>query len=326
MGLLEHIAKSRGNIGWPWTEEVDPLIYQNTTWPKITIVTPSYNQGKYIEETIRSILLQNYLNLEYIIIDGGSTDETVSIIKKYEPWITHWISEKDSGQAEAINKGLKIATGDIFNWLNSDDYLTPGALHFIADQYKSGFDILAGCVNNFDDAGNHKTGDYIGIIKNSNLSLKDYFRKGTFYFHQPAVWLKKQLLHSHLLNEKLHYCFDTEFILNLLEGNPNIVYTDTVLVNFRLHGDSKTVTVLNKFLQEFDQILQKYTTHENAEIAADAKRYADNKRWREFLNQLPQQTIPKLQKTKLLLTGIIKKPYRRFNRFTIGALRKVLWS
>ena len=122
--------------GWPWNEETDPSVYDSSIqWPRITIVTPTYNQGQFIEETIRSILLQNYPNLEYIIMDGGSTDDTVEIIKKYEPWISYWVSEKDKGQSDAINKGSARATGEIFNWINSDDCLTKGALKLVAGRF-----------------------------------------------------------------------------------------------------------------------------------------------------------------------------------------------
>src|SRR5665647_1802387 len=94
-------------------------------YPKISIVTPSFNQGRYIEQTIQSVINQNYPNLEYIIIDGGSTDDTIEVIKKYEKHISFWISEPDKGQADAINKGFAKCTGDIFNWINSDDYYEP---------------------------------------------------------------------------------------------------------------------------------------------------------------------------------------------------------
>src|SRR4051812_42913167 len=102
-------------------------------FPKISIVTPSFNQGQYIEQTILSIINQGYPNLEYIIIDGGSTDNTFDIIKKYEKHITYWVSEADDGQSNALNKGLAKCTGDIFNWINSDDYLEQGTLFLIAD-------------------------------------------------------------------------------------------------------------------------------------------------------------------------------------------------
>jgi glycosyltransferase involved in cell wall biosynthesis len=130
-----------GKEGWPWTEGSEPLperMPDGSEWPKISIVTPSYNQGEFIEETIRSVLLQGYPNLEYIIIDGGSTDNTIEIIKKYEPWITYWVSEKDQGQSHAINKGFEKATGEIMGWLNSDDMHYMNALSNIVRFYKPG--------------------------------------------------------------------------------------------------------------------------------------------------------------------------------------------
>ena len=118
-------------LEWPWTEQSEPLserIPDNSEWPRISIVTPSYNQGQFIEETIRSVLLQGYPNLEYIIIDGGSTDNSVEIIRKYEPWLTYWVSQPDKGQTDAIQKGFNLSTGVVWNWLNSDDLLEPNAL------------------------------------------------------------------------------------------------------------------------------------------------------------------------------------------------------
>ena len=119
-----------GRKGWPWTEPSAPLpatLPDGRPWPKISIVTPSFKQGRFIEETIRSVLLQGYPNLEYIIIDGGSKDEPVEIIRKYERWLTYWVSEPDRGQSEAINKGMARATGEILAYINSDDYYAAGA-------------------------------------------------------------------------------------------------------------------------------------------------------------------------------------------------------
>ena len=119
-----------GKTGWPWTQASPQLPDQmpdGAEWPKISIVTPNYNYGRFIEETIRSVLLQGYPNLEYIVIDGNSTDNSVEIIKKYEPWLTYWVSEKDKGQANAINRGINLATGEWFNWINSDDILLQNA-------------------------------------------------------------------------------------------------------------------------------------------------------------------------------------------------------
>lgn len=118
-----------GRTGWPWTEAPPAAIYSaRTNWPRVTIITPSFNQAAFLEETLRSVLLQGYPNLEYIVIDGGSTDGSRGILEKYSPWLDFWISEPDRGQSDAINKGLARATGEWVNWLNSDDCLLPGAL------------------------------------------------------------------------------------------------------------------------------------------------------------------------------------------------------
>src|SRR6185295_10169303 len=113
--------------------------------PRISIVTPSYNQGQYLEQTIRSVLTQDYPNLEYIIIDGGSTDDSVQIIRKYESRISSWVSEPDSGQSEALEKGFALATGEIAAWINSDDFYEKDALYKVARAYMDeGFDFFCG--------------------------------------------------------------------------------------------------------------------------------------------------------------------------------------
>jgi len=122
-----------GAAGWPWTAEAPPPA--DRPWPRITVVTPSLNQGRYLEAALRSVLLQGYPNLEYLVLDGGSTDESYAILRRYEPWLTGWTSAPDSGPAEAINRGLAAATGDILAWLNADDVYAPGALWAAADAF-----------------------------------------------------------------------------------------------------------------------------------------------------------------------------------------------
>src|SRR5262249_30682863 len=124
-----------GKSGWPWTRGrlvLPPKRPDGSPWPRLSIITPSYNQGQFIEETIRSVLLQGYPDLEYMIIDGGSTDNTVEIIRKYDPWLEYWVSERDRGQSHAINKGFRRSSGALLGWLNSDDVLLPNALATVA--------------------------------------------------------------------------------------------------------------------------------------------------------------------------------------------------
>ena len=122
-----------GTTGWPWTQANEPTAAG--VWPRITIVTPSMNQAKFLGETIRSVLLQGYPDLEYMVIDGGSTDGSVEIIRQYEKWLTYWASEPDEGQADAINKGWRRATGDILAYINSDDTYCPDALRLVAEAF-----------------------------------------------------------------------------------------------------------------------------------------------------------------------------------------------
>ncbi len=120
-----------GRTGWPWTEasaSLPPTRPDGGEWPLISVVTPSFNQTGFLEATLRSVLLQGYPNLEYFVMDGGSADGSVEIIKKYAPWLTQWVSEPDGGQSAAINRGLRLGSGTFATWINSDDMLYRDAL------------------------------------------------------------------------------------------------------------------------------------------------------------------------------------------------------
>ena len=147
-----------GQTGWPWTEGSESLpdkMPDGREWPRITVVTPSFNQGRFLEATLRSILLQGYPNLEYFVLDGGSTDSSVEIIKKYERWLTYWVSERDGGQSAAINRGLRMGTGSHATWINSDDMLCQNALNTHVTTHQLAQDVIdiGDCVN-IDAAGN----------------------------------------------------------------------------------------------------------------------------------------------------------------------------
>src|SRR5215831_18533986 len=149
--------------------------------PRISIVTPSYNQGRFIEETIQSVLSQDYPNLEYIIIDGGSKDQSVDIIRKYEKRLAYWVSEKDSGAADAIAKGFRRATGDIMAYLNSDDLYSPETLRAVAEVFQAGrSDVVYGNTWWIDSDGH-----YLGERRQTPFAPMGYLYGG-FDLQQPA--------------------------------------------------------------------------------------------------------------------------------------------
>jgi len=223
-------------------------------WPKITVVTPSYNQASFLERTIQSVLSQNYPNLEYIIIDGGSTDGSVDIIKKYADKITYWVSEKDNGQGNAINKGFRRATGDIVAWLNSDDEYCPGALKVVAETFMTNDDIDFVFGNRFTIDENDKV---IREDRHTRFSFSELIIYGTI-LSQPASFWKRDLFKKYgYLNESLRFSMDYEYFCRI---GPHIKakHTRKHLAKFRHHSNSKTCTIQDVSEEEHGKIRQKY--------------------------------------------------------------------
>jgi len=208
-------------------------------YPKISIVTPSYNQGDFIEETILSILNQNYPNLEYIIIDGGSTDNTLEIIKKYENHLTYWLSEKDKGQSDAINKGLKRCTGEIFNWINSDDILAEGSLWKIGKIYaEEKPDLICGRLQIF-GSPEERDNQLLEFQWHQSTVQNLYLRT----IVQAAMFYQKSLIDNlGGLNETLHYTMDLELWIKSILQKKNLIIAKSpkTFAYFRLHQSSKT--------------------------------------------------------------------------------------
>jgi glycosyltransferase involved in cell wall biosynthesis len=247
-GLLATIPPPpTGKKGWPWTEQTDPVNYNGkAAWPKLTIVTPSYNQGQFLEQTIRAVLLQNYPNLEYIIIDGGSTDNSKQIIEKYAPWLSYWQSEKDRGQGHAINLGFSLASGAYNAWINSDDYYTNGAFVKVIQQFiKTNARFVYGYTLNYIVEEHaftkpHKVAPFVDyLIRFPSLAQPSCFWDAAI--HQP-IW------------ESLHCSLDYELWLRIVKGNKRSLIKSPLSVT-NVHPDAKTSDLKMKDYWHKDHLL-----------------------------------------------------------------------
>jgi len=257
--LVELPPPPRGKTGWPWTEErlQPPTEALNSRlWPRISIVTPSYNQADFIEKTIRSVLLQGYPNLEYIVIDGASSDGSQNIISKYESWLDYWVSEPDKGQAHAINKGASIAGGKIFGWLNSDDFFMPGALHVVAELYRKHQEAVAwvgGCYRI------KPNGQILSRVIPRNLdrdSLADWYWQG-FFFQPSCFFVARAWEELGYLDESLYIAFDYDWWLRLMTLGP-FTSTTKMLSVATIHRDAKTQARINKMRAEMSTVQMRH--------------------------------------------------------------------
>lgn len=228
-----------GKTGWPWTSEsprVAGTLADGSTWPSISIVTASYNQGRFIEETIRSVLLQGYPNLEYIVMDGGSTDETLEILRKYDCWLSYWQTDSDNGQVPALNAGFRRAGGDLLNWLNSDDFLWPGALSAIANFWflDKSIDLILGarihrCPTGVEDIYIPWLRTWAGLC----LGIPNFPQEASFYSRR--LWNK-----AGPLDERLNYGFDVAFAVAAVRAADKIALTTVPFATMNVHAGQKT--------------------------------------------------------------------------------------
>jgi glycosyltransferase involved in cell wall biosynthesis len=210
-------------------------------WPKISVITPSFNQAEFLEQTIRSVLLQGYPNLEYILLDGGSSDGSLEIIKKYSPWLHHWESRPDRGQSDAINRGLKAATGEIQCWLNSDDFFAPQTLFHVANELtKDGG--AEWCVG----AATLQYSDTHQEVRTARVLSKSELVQWTginWFCQQSTFWRSSLIQKVGFLDESLHYFMDWDLWLRFYAiAPPRII--DQPLSVYRFHDNAKCVQQL----------------------------------------------------------------------------------
>jgi len=222
--------------------------------PLVSIITPSLNQGKFIEETISSVLNQDYPNIEYIVMDGGSTDGTLDILKKYGDRIT-WFSEKDNGQTEAINKGLRLARGEILAYLNSDDTYLPGAVgtavNYLTSEhpeskfmYGEGYHISA-------------EGEIIERYPTEPFNLERLAE--TCYICQPTTFWKREVIDTvGLFDAKLHYAMDYEYWIRIAKKYGTLSFCQKYLANSRFYADTKTMSRRFEVHAEILKVIRKY--------------------------------------------------------------------
>ncbi len=244
---------SAGKTGWPWTEETVPLpeiMADGSLCPRVSVVTPCYNHGQFLEETIRSVLLQGYPNLEYIIIDGGSTDNSVEIIKKYEPWLAYWISEKDRGQSHAINKGFARATGELVGWMNSDDIYFPDAINTVVTYWLANGKPIS-LITGTKLKGTSSL-DTISKLEQSPYTIRHLIEKNII--EQPSTFYPLSLLKEvGYIDERYRMSMDYDLWLRMARYGASFSFLDADLAITRNHPLAKTARFQRLSLTEVMQ-------------------------------------------------------------------------
>jgi glycosyltransferase involved in cell wall biosynthesis len=226
-----------------------------TKWPTVSIITPCFNAGEYLEETILSVLEQNYPNLEYIIIDGGSTDNSIEIIKKYEHKLFYWVSEKDSGMYDAIEKGFKKSTGDIMAWINADDLYHKNSLYIVAEIFSKYV-----CVNWLVGASTHwdEYGRGINVDRSRKFTRYDFLSGDFKWIQQESCFFRRKLWEKAggYINTALRYAGDFELWLRFFRFE-QLYVTNALIGGFRMRSANQlSLEGMPKYLKEVKDVLK----------------------------------------------------------------------
>jgi glycosyltransferase involved in cell wall biosynthesis len=247
-----------GKTGWPWNEETTPETSKAGDLPRLTIVTPSYNQAEFLEETMRSVLLQNYPNLEYIVMDGGSKDGSVDIIRKYEKHLAYWTSEKDGGASDAIARGFQHATGSIMAYLNSDDPYLPGAFYAAVRVFQQ----RPRCSFVF---GNTYWTDTAGSVLAERRQTPFWpasYLYGGADLQQPSTFWKRDLyVKAGGMDPTYTFAFDTDLFCRFIALGAEFRHLKRFLSCYRIHPESKSSTLMDRRTQELARIRAVHLQH-----------------------------------------------------------------
>jgi len=293
--------------------------------PIFSIVMPNLNGGRFLAAALDSILAQKGPPLELIVVDGGSTDCSAEILKGFRDRIDVPIVGSDRGQADAIMKGVAVARGRLFNWINSDDVLLPEALATVADGIGDA-DCFAGAVQEMDESG-----FAVGVVLQRRLTAEAVLRhpwRGSSY-HQPGVWLRRdRFLDCGGLDRDLHFAFDREMMIRFLATGASVRITDRPLAGFRLHPGSKTVAQPSRFNEEQLGTLRRFADHGPRRLRRLARSHLERMSWWSDLEEIQGLAIGgnRLKAAIRILGGVAARPHNRAGRASMRALARVLFA